>query len=252
MKTRQLILGLSLQFFAGNLLGQANQAERFIIPGLETVSQSNVVVTVCDFNRGHPCPLEYTNVLSNTNLFTAKEQEVIKDVFVKYKNVTTNSGPLGTVPVSLYKTNFVIKVVDTTVEVEKWVARFQYTNSEAYEELTIGKSLSAKFRTKSNDGYNVYFNRVGNATELRFMEIKHDSINGLLAAFVDTHEHGTNWDYRRANFADRRLTEYRQYTNGMVLGKYFMWNPQNGNLFIQAVFKEPYDWKKNRVELQLE
>jgi hypothetical protein len=245
MKLRNIIFGLSLLLFSENLFGQTNQEQRLIIPGLDPASQSNVVITVCDFYGGQPCPLEYTNMLSNTNLFTPKEQKLIEGIFVKYKNVTTNSGPLDTVLIGLYKTNFIIKAMDRTAGVENWIARYQYTNSEAYEEITIGKSLSARFRTKSNDGYNMYFNRTGSGTMLGFTEIKQDLINGVLAEFEDAHPQGVDWNFRRADFSNSRLFEYRQYTNGMVFGKYLMWNLRNGNLSIEAEFKEPYDWKKN-------
>jgi hypothetical protein len=31
----------------------------------------------------------------------------------------------------------------------------------------------------------------------------------------------------------------------MVLGKYLVWNIQNGNLLIEAEFKEPYNWREH-------
>ena len=251
MKLNQIVLSLSLLFLAENLFGQINQPVRLVIPGLDPASQSNVLVRICDLNGGQLCPQAATNVLSNTNLFTLEEQRLIADVFLKYKNVTTNSGPAGTVLTGLYKTNSVVSARGKTVNVENWVAHFQHTNSEAHEEITIGRTLSAKWRNKSDDGYNVYFNWVGGGTTLRFMEVKQGLINGLFAEFVDLHQQGTTWDYKLASFDDGRLTEYRQYTNGMVLGKLFMWNARNGNLLVQAEFKEPYNWNKYRLKTLL-
>ena len=42
-----------------------------------------------------------------------------------------------------------------------------------------------------------------------------------------------------------------QYTNGMNIGKYLMWNPENGNLLMEADFKEPYDFEKHRTDQNL-
>jgi len=55
------------------LSGQTNQPGKLIIPFLDEASQSNVNVTVLDIlGNGQPCPAEYTNIVSNTNLFTAE------------------------------------------------------------------------------------------------------------------------------------------------------------------------------------
>jgi hypothetical protein len=87
---------------------------------------------------------------------------------------------------------------------------------------------------------------------LRFSEEKDDSLNGLLVAFEDMHSQGKNWNFRRADFTTNSpLTEYRQYTNGMVFGKFLMWNPQNNDLMLEAEFTEPYDFEKHRLQPQL-
>src|SRR5664280_2019698 len=102
-----LIFSLSV-LLSGTLFGQTSQ--RLYVPYLDKESQSNVIVTV--ESAGEPCPPEYTNTLSNTNLFTPEEQKLIGDVFVKYKNVTTNSGPPGSILIGFYKTNRVVKAID--------------------------------------------------------------------------------------------------------------------------------------------
>jgi hypothetical protein len=232
-------------------LAQPNHSERSYIPFLDRESQSNIIVKVSDvFGEGQPCPKEYTNVLSNTNLFSLEEQRSIKHAFLIYTNVTTNSGPPGTILANHYKTNYAIKVMGRIVKVTNWISRFQYTNCEAHEEIMIGKGgILAKFRNGSNDGYNVYIDRTGGGSILQFMEVKQDLISGVLADFEDTHEQGTTWDYRLANFNNSRLAEYRQYTNGMVFGHYFVWNARNGNLIIESEFKQPYDFENHRVQI---
>src|SRR5208282_5875986 len=102
-----LIAGFGLLLFVDNLFA-ADSPDRLFIPFLDPASQSNVTVTVSSmFANEAPCPPDYTNSLSNTNLFTMDEQKMIKEALVKYKNVTTNSGPPGTILVDCYKTNFI-------------------------------------------------------------------------------------------------------------------------------------------------
>ena len=247
----RFILASTLLFLWGTLLGGQNQDSRLFIPFLNRDSQSNVIVTVCDFAIGQPCPGEFTNVLTNTNLFTPGEQTLIREIFEKYRDVTTNSGPPGTVLAELHGTNQVSTTLDHKTNVELWQARFQYTNSEACEEMTFGRgALAAKFRTPANAGYNLYFMRTGNGTMLHLTEITNGVISGLLASFEDNHPQGTNWDFRNADFSDCRLTEYRRYRNGMVLGKFLVWDARQGNLLLEAEFKEPYDWNRNQLELK--
>lgn len=230
MKLRRLILKLSLLLFAGNLFCQTNQAKRLFIPFFDPVSQSNIVVTVSDlFGDGQPCPMEYTNLISNTNFFTTAEQKLLTEIPLKYKNMTTNSGPPGTVLVSLYKTNFVIAFVHITNE--EWVAHFQYTNSQVQDEVTFldPKTVSVKFQTKSGDEY---FSNMRGDSMLALGQINQGVANGLFAAFENNH-----------------LISYQHFTNGIAIGKYFVWDPRNNNLMLEAEFKEPYDLEKHRVEL---
>jgi hypothetical protein len=252
MKRQYFSLAICLMLATGNLFAQTSQSKRLFIPFLDEASQGNVDVNICDLNQGQPCPMEYTNVLSNTNLFTPEEQKIISKVFVKYKNVTTNSGPPGSELTNLYKTNYVIKAMNKIFTNENWVANFQYTNFEAREEIRFGQGLLAEFRNKSNDGYGVSFTQTGGGTFLNFWEIKDGLPNGLLVRFDDKHPQGMAWNYQLANFTNCSLVEYSQHTNGMVLGKFFVWNPRNNNLMLKAEFKEPYDWQKNMAQFPRE
>jgi hypothetical protein len=251
MKLRKFILGLILIISAGYVFGQTNQAGRLFVPFLDKESQSNIIVTLDLSGSGEPCPLQYTNVLSNTNLFTLEEQKAIQEVFVKYKNVTTNSGPPGTELVGLYKTNYIVKAMNKDWPVEKWIANYQYTNSGTKEEIRLGGNmLFAKFRTESNDGYNVNISSTGSGPTLRFIEFRKGLVNGILVEFANTHQSWTN-DYRQDEFEGCPVDEYRQYTNGLVLGNFLMWNPKNNNLVLEAQFTEPYEFDKHRIDLRM-
>ncbi len=229
MKLQPINLAVSLMLVTGNLSGQTNQAGRLFIPYLDKESQSNVVVTACNFAPpGLPCPAKYTNVLSNPNLFSSHERQQIEDIFKKYKNITTNSGPPGTIFSGLYKTNVVIPYLKRTNEV--FVSYFRYTNLDAQEEWTFGRAVSVKFRTKLDKGYNVSFTQTGNGTFFQIANVKDGVINKFLASFEDSYWQGANWDFRRADFTHSHLLEYRQYTNGMVFGKFLMWDPRERKL----------------------
>ena len=251
MRLQHIILLISLYISAESLSGQSNQGERLFIPFLDKESQSNVLVTVNLSGEGKSCPPECTNVLSNTNLFTLGEQKLISEAFEKYKNVTTNSWPSGTVLASLSKTNYVIKAMNRDWPVENWTAIFRYTNSDASDEIRFGGSILAKFRDNSNDGYNVSFTRTGSGTLCGFGEVKHGLPNGLFVRFDDGFAQGVTWDYKLARLTNNSLVEHRQYTNGLVFGKFLMWNPQNGNLMLQAEFKAPFDLEKHRIDLNV-
>ena len=248
-----LFVGFAISF-AFNLFG----TERLFIPFLDPASQSNVAVTVSAFGKGQSCPPEFTNSVSNTNLFTPEEQQMIRDIFVKYKNVTTNSGPPGTILINFYKTNFIAPPLYWVKTNEYWrthrtneelISEFEYTNSESREQIRFGGGMLAVFTNKLNDGYNASFARTGSGTLLTISERKHGLHVGILARFDDLHPQGTSWDYRRADFSDAHLEEYMQMTNGMVLGKWLMWNPQDGSLMLEAESKEPYDWNNHRQML---
>jgi len=50
------------------------------------------------------------------------------------------------------------------------------------------------------------------------------------------------------DFLNNTLQTYMRYTNGLVIGKFLMWNPLNNRLIIEAEFKEPYDMEKHRIQ----
>jgi len=197
MKISYICSLLIAAFSALNLQAQTN---RLFVPFLDKESQSNVVVKVCDLDVGQPCPIEYTNTISNTNLLAPEEQKLIRNIFIKYKGITTNIGPDGALLDSLYKTNYTVKAMNRTFNIENWIARYQYTNSEAFEIITFGGGISIQFRNTANDGYNVSINRSASGTLLSFGEIKKGLLNGLFVRFDDDHPQGTTWDNRLANF----------------------------------------------------
>jgi len=198
-------------------------------------------------------------VLSNTNLFTPDEQKTIGEALVIYRNVTTNSGPPGTVLISLYKTNFIIEPLywiktnsfNTRRTNQNWVAIFQYTNLDAEEEIWFSKGISARFKDREGNHRGVSITIAGDGSFLTFSG-KNVSGKGILVRFDNLQPMGTNrinWSYKDADFSNGYMEEYMQTTNGMLLGKWLMWNPSSGGLILAAESKKPYDWNNHRLNL---
>ena len=246
----QLVFLSLLLFLNEAAFGQTNQYGGLLIPYLDPDSQSNVIVTVCDLD-GKPCPPALTNTLANPNLFTPAQQALIREMFTKYKAVTTNAGPSGTVLAGFYKTNNIIIALGRSVNDVRFVSHFQYTNSDASEDITFGHGMLAQYRTHSGgqDGYFVSFNHTSDGTLLSFGDIRHNQPDGILARFDDNHPVHTAWNFRLAEFSGGGLAEYIQYTNGLVWGKYLVWNPLSGKLIVQADFQTPYDYAQHRIDL---
>jgi hypothetical protein len=205
-----------------------------------------VLVSVSELQGdGQPCPIEDTNLVSNRNLFTAEEQRLLGEVFVKYKHVTTNIGPAGSILVSLDKTNSVVPFRNRTNAY--WRAIFEYTNSGAQEEVIFVQGISARFRDKAGDGYVVGFGNIAGNLSIVFEQTKAGIANGLHVECIDVQKSVLQGSVLASEFTGEHVTTYQHMTNGMAIGKYLLWNPQNNNLILKAEFMEPYDMKKHRV-----
>jgi hypothetical protein len=216
MKLTTIIFGLLLS--ASSLFGQTNQTKQPLIDFLDPDSQTNIII-IRNGKGSPPCPPQYTNLVSNTNLFSPAEQKLLQEVVLKYKNVTTNSGPPGSILASLNK--------DTN---GYWVARFQYTNSEMQDEVTFGIEKVAKHLNKSGDGYGVSMDyMLGRSAEsiFNFCQLKHGVKDGLSVDYYDN-GHCLTWMH---------------FSNDMAVGKWLEWN-SDGGLRLEAEFKTPYDFRK--------
>jgi len=224
MNLRHLILGLNLLFGACI----TSQAERMIFPLLTLESQSNIIVTA-DFDHPKPCPPEYTNLISNTNLFSLAEQKKLKEVTLKYQNVTTNSGPAG----SIFKRWGLRQEKVETWTNTFWVACFAYTNSDNQDEICQNSPgcVVARFRARAGDGYDV---SVINGSIFAYQEYKNELLNGL---FVVLHDPNNPSDQEHCGMWSR-------FVKGKILGKFIVWG-KDGKIQDLAEFKEPFDFLKN-------
>jgi len=227
MKLKYITLVLSLLYSTGNLLGQTNYEQHLIFPLLTPECQSNLVVTATP-EHSKPCTPENTNLLSNTNLFSPAEQQLLKEIPLKYKSVTTNSGPAGTVFKGLAVRQW--KLQQELVKTFP-VSCFVYTNFEAREEIAFMSSRTtiASFRTQFGDGYDV---NLIDGELVQYQQYKNGVLDGLCIGGVFDVVHCGHW---------------ARFVKGKLLGNFYYWD-REGNIIMDAEFKEPFDFLKYEMK----
>ena len=243
MKSLCLVF-IALILTTADLIGQT-QHQSFVEQQVEMLSEllmpdSSTNLTIIAHTN---CPPQYTNVISNTNLFTLSEQTLLKEVLSKYKNVTTNSGPTGTVLTGLEKTN------------NCYVAHFSYTNLQAREVIVFGNwppetkhtlkygggystlidesafwGTLAKFRSNDDNGYDVALGRSdvkGVLTTEWVAQIKQGKVNGL---FVD--------------FSNEHCQNLLHCVDGKAVGKWLQWDTYTDNHLLEVKIKSSLDYFK--------
>jgi hypothetical protein len=231
MKQKALILVLALLLSTSNLLCQTNHPAKRIIGNPGNTGQNGVQVIVSGMADAVPCPPEYNNVISNTNLFTPDEQELLNRIPIEYGYVTSNTGPTGSILVS-HEAWPMLTEWGTNWE---WVTRFQFTNSDFLDEVRPGGDLLRnKVRNKAGDGFdlNIIRNRPGSSgfgggdgPDYWFQQIKHGVKDGL---FVEV-ENGD------------RCMQWIRFSNGMAVDKELFWDANHPRLILWKKFTEPYD-----------
>lgn len=233
MKLNCLVVFIGL-LVVENLFGQTNNLPKKFLPEFDASSQSNVDVIASGFRDEVPCPPEYTNVISNTNLFTFEEQQLISYITQTYSDETSNTVPAGSVMVS-FKATPIPTSWGTNWD---WVKRLQFTNSDLTDEITPGGDLYRhKVRNKDGDGYDFNIDPTaprtsayggGSGPEFWLQQIKHGVKDGLFVSIV----HGD------------RCSQWMRYSNGWAVDKKLYWDPYDNKLMIWAKFKEPFDIDK--------
>lgn len=177
--------------------------------------QTNINIIV---NNPKSCPPEYTNIISNTNLFSPAEQKLLAELPLEYKDVTTNSPPKSSIFIGIDKSENPFFMEGFTI------GRFQYTNSGDQFEIIFnnygngkGRAIGVSLRTKSGDGYEALFNGT-------FRQFKHWQLDGLWVDFDRGH-----------------CAAWMRFKDGNAIGKWLVWN-QSGSLYMEAEFKEPFDF----------
>lgn len=213
--------------FVSSAHGSENERLWFsLVPIQDQKNQTNFVV-LADNNHPQASGTELTNLLSNTNLFTARERAQIELLKLKYQHVTTNSGPVDTVFVKK-----ALRQIRWGTYTNTFRAHFfSYTNSTALEEVAspgdIETYIWAKYRTPEGDGYNVIFYEGNIAAYQQFTAGK---LNGLWVQFSD----------------DGKIGRWQRFEQGKAVGQHLMWD-RTGEIVERIVFESLYDLQKNAV-----
>jgi hypothetical protein len=227
MNLRQIALMIAATIFS---LG----AQAMVFPFLKADAQ-NQINTIANYEHSIPCPGEYTNLLTNTNLFSSTEQSELMAVRLKYQDVTTNNGPSGSVFTGwkLYKTGH----PELGAEANSFfVACFTDTNSNGHEEIKSERPgcITAKFRTESGDGYDAVLN---NGALVTFQQYRHNLLDGLFVAM----------DPNKPLDQDH-CGVWMRFANGRAVGKFLMWGNDPSadrnevRIVAEAEFKQPFDF----------
>jgi hypothetical protein len=229
MKMRAIICGLCLVSSICSIFAQdhsARDTESLLRDLFEPDSRTNLII------KGYTaCPPRLTNVISNTNLFTPSEQKLLKEIQFKYKDVTTNSGPLGTVLTGVEKIS------------NYYVAHFSYTNSDVHEDIIFGdRSAEARhngnyddfmagfdvplvrYRTKDGNGYDATISRSSDKF-WTFAQIKQGKVNGLYVDFSNDH-----------------CQNLLHFVDGKAVGNWLQWDTYTDNHLLEVKIKSSLDY----------
>lgn len=227
----QLYIAISIFFLlcGETLFGQNDSSKHLVFPFLSVKSQGDIVVTA-DLNNPINCPISYTNLLSNTNLFSQAEQIKLNEISKKYANVTTNSGPAESefAGFGIRQSSF---MGDTDVFL---VSCFVYTNIAAKEEIDFHNDgqIVSRFRTQAGDGYDV---KLIDGRLFQYQEYRKSVLEGLYIAIKISPSPGED-----------KCGSWARFRGGKILGKFFGWD-DDGKIVIEAEFKRPFDFVKNQI-----
>jgi hypothetical protein len=234
-----LILGLMQAGSYCNAQGHVSEDAASLLKDLfDPDSRTNMAVV--EHNDNSP---RYTNLISNTNLFSPEEQQLLQEIVEKYGKLATNSPPRGGVLVNLERTNGF------------WWGHYSYPQSGAHEDIRFGGRLFqvapatghgyeafvdglgpdvtlAKFRYKDGEGYDVLLdppdsNKAGNTSPRYLIQIQGGIPNGLF-----TEIHGTHF------------YELVHFVNGRAFGKWFIAASQGAGNIFEIKVQTPVDYFK--------
>jgi hypothetical protein len=191
---------------------------------LDVDSLTNAEIIASGYDNEKPCPLELTNDISNTNLFTPAEKKLIESIPSKYGNVTLASGPKGSVPLHL---GWYLSIWNELLQHEGDVP-FQFTNSDLRDDVTLGGGVAIHHvRNTAGDGYELHYWQEQSIPCFQLFQYKHGVFNGLR---IEIHGDHCLW--------------WMRFKNGMAVDQWLYWSPDNSKLQIWVKFNKPYDYLK--------
>lgn len=240
MRIYQFVFFVSFLTFSHTILAQDEPFESLqsLFPGLPSSETKNILVIV---NPEHPQPCTpiYSNSFSNTNLFSPSESRFFGEIIENYKNVTTNSGPPGSVFNGWVARQIIRpKLFENSTNITT-CALFVQTNSNAKIEVAAfydSRIVMVRFRTVSQDGYDLLlYDRVVRVIE----QYKNNVLDGLfIGLFL-----GINTPAKTSHEGEIKCSSLLRLQNGKAVGKYFGWDDES-YIGIELEFKKPFDFLK--------
>ncbi|HWD18410.1 MAG TPA: hypothetical protein VHB20_03960 [Verrucomicrobiae bacterium] len=223
MKT-QILLALAFVFAWLTATADTEPSSRLVFPLLRVEYQTNAIVTA-DYE--HPVASGHflTNLLSNTNLFSPRETNLLFRVETKYRGVATNAGPQGSSFEGMKTCTWSNEVGERSI----LVARFRYTNGDEDEIWQVlPGNIIVHFRDANNDGYDAV---IVNNLLVAFQQYKRGALHGLYVCVRDAN-----------NPQDREHCGlWTRFDHGLVVGKFLIWGGADQRITSEAEFIRPFD-----------
>lgn len=197
--------------------------------GLDTDSMGDIeVIANANGPQGsQPCPPGLANAISNTNLFSLEEQQLIKSIPAIFGSNAPYSGPAGTA------------VVHPSWS-KRWFDRgnmvFQFTNLELKDKVWFdqyGYPETHHVRDSAGNGFDLIFDGMerdpqknhGDSPQFSLSQFKHGVQDGIQVVILG--EHCVRW---------------LRFSNGLAIDQWLYWSPDGSQLDIWVKFKKPYDY----------
>lgn len=213
----------------------AAEPKRMYIPQLGSLVPTNAIVHA-DFNHPQDCPVSLTNLLSNTNLLSPTEQEIIITAALRFKNVSSNTPPAGATFSGWSWRRFTDKKspLGTNPFV---VACYRSADTNITDEISFmgNRMIHVQHRNNSSDkGFNAL---IIDRVLLTFVEYNGSKNDGIMVSL----------DQEKAE-TFLRLGGYARFANGLIYGKSLAWGRRsvksaNGYQLVSHVdFLSPFDF----------
>lgn len=222
------------------VFSNTNSDGRLLLSNFLPEIQKDVEV-LANWENKIPCPVELTNLLSNTNLISPEEEQMFKGLVNKYKDLSFDTVPVGTVHRKSGARNVTARFLNSDVkrvrrDLTVSYHRYKDTNSLGTIELVQpGVSLVARIRNSSKDGFDLEIGRAENGLDFSSLEFLNGVPNGLSITV------------NRADEQDQaRIVSLVRFKDGLAVGKFIRWDLQ-GNLSTFAEFKKPFEFIDNQI-----
>jgi hypothetical protein len=231
-----LILSLIQAIGCGNAQGHGADDTLSLLKDLfEPDSRTNMAIVEHTDSSAY-----YTNLISNKNLLSQQEQQLLQGILEKYSKLTTNSPPSGSVLVSFERTNGF------------WRGHYSYPKSRAREDIRFG-DRSSKAVVATGRGYAAFADELGPDVTIAKFRYKDEEGYDVLLCPPDANETSTSPMYVvqiRGGIPDglfieihgTHFNELVHFVNGHAFGPWFIAAPYGRGKVFEIKVQAPVDY----------